>query len=401
MIYQETLRDLKLTPDLKYYLKTQAIASIPLSKKQAYLEVLQKAPNLPEADPLAWVRRWDYNIWKAAEAFVAYWEERKDVFGQDRFYLPLDLSGNGALEEKEIKQIMAGFPAVISDNSTGEKYGVFDRRNMLSTSGTNVLLRAIFYVTSILAEDERAQAEGLKSMYVLASHLEYPINKEYSQRALDIFSTVIPIKARWLMLVDLTKPALDAILSQQCIACFTSWFSESDVKVFSHTQTIEEQHQTLFEEGFSNECIPVIFGGQWTLENSTAWIVEHDLQRQRDYNVRLLTNQRTGMFPNEARLFADNSVYLAMPAVTQMQALSTQIGGSQQPSGNSMPAGSGSIASFLPASLSNDRHLENFAKVSAEPTLDQFQIKVHLSHHVSILSCRQCRQYPAKRRWFT
>jgi hypothetical protein len=76
----------------------QAIRLIPMEQKQAYLEAMEKAPHLvvTETDPTQFVRVCEYNIRAAAQRLCVYWKERKEIFGDERAFLPLTITGNGA-----------------------------------------------------------------------------------------------------------------------------------------------------------------------------------------------------------------------------------------------------------------------------------------------------------------
>ena len=77
-----------------------------MSEKLEYMEGLSRSPDLvaSESDPLQFVRFCNYNVWVAGERLVRYWKARKEAFGDERAFLPLILTGRGALTAVEIHQ---------------------------------------------------------------------------------------------------------------------------------------------------------------------------------------------------------------------------------------------------------------------------------------------------------
>jgi hypothetical protein len=112
-----------------HIITTQASKTIPIEKKEAYLEAVEKAPHLFEtdSDPLKFVRRCDYNIWAAAEHLCLYWKERKELF-EERAFLPLLVTGKGALTKDDIMSLQAGWPLLLPSTTSGQRVLFGDRR---------------------------------------------------------------------------------------------------------------------------------------------------------------------------------------------------------------------------------------------------------------------------------
>jgi hypothetical protein len=115
------------------------------------------------------VRRCGYDIWSASTRLCAYWKERKSVF-RERAFLPLVLTGKGALTEDDVATLHAGWPAILPDTSSGQKAVFFDRRKWIPSHNTENRLRCVFYVFKVLAEDKRTQTEPV----LFFSHVAIP-----------------------------------------------------------------------------------------------------------------------------------------------------------------------------------------------------------------------------------
>lgn len=67
-----------------------ALDGIPLDEKQAYVEALERVPQLVERESprIAFLRATHYDAWAGARRLVDYWTYRKKIFGEDRAFFP-------------------------------------------------------------------------------------------------------------------------------------------------------------------------------------------------------------------------------------------------------------------------------------------------------------------------
>ena len=77
----------------------EAIDSMPLSEKQAYMRAHESFPSLvlQESDPLVFLRDAEYDCWLAAGRLTEYWKMRFELFGDDKALLPM--TQEGAMQE--------------------------------------------------------------------------------------------------------------------------------------------------------------------------------------------------------------------------------------------------------------------------------------------------------------
>lgn len=83
-----------------------AISLIPPEDKKDFSEAYRAAPVVvaTESNPIRFLRVESMNPWSAATRLVLYWKYRREVF-EDRWLLPLDLSGHGALTDADVANI--------------------------------------------------------------------------------------------------------------------------------------------------------------------------------------------------------------------------------------------------------------------------------------------------------
>ena len=160
-----------------------------------------------ETDPLQFVRFTQYDLWAAAQRLCLYWTERVEVFGADRAFLPLTLTGTGALTDDDLLTLHAGYPSLLPDTTTGRKCLLFDRRKLIPNVTTvEHRLRCLFYVQSILAQEEGTQLEGALALIVYVLPRGY---QEFDLRAIrrmsHLCSTIFPVKLE-LHLISVVPP---------------------------------------------------------------------------------------------------------------------------------------------------------------------------------------------------
>jgi hypothetical protein len=97
------------------------MASIPHEDKGAYLEALSRVPHLVEleSNPDQYLDFLGYDPWKAALRVVEYWKTRVDLFGE-RAFLPMEISGEGALSPEDIRVLETGSFMVLPNNKYGQ-----------------------------------------------------------------------------------------------------------------------------------------------------------------------------------------------------------------------------------------------------------------------------------------
>jgi len=294
--------DLSALPQLRERVRAhmeEAIKAIPYEDKEAYLEALETAPQVvkKESDSLCFIRRCDYDLWSAAKRLCLYWKERKRVF-QDRAFLPLILTGQGALTEHDILTLHAGWPALLHDAHTasGERKKVvfFDRRKHIPSATVFQKLRCLFYIFKLLAEQGLEQhAESASSetaMFVaLIAHTGRLYNMDWGwvQEAVSLANNIMPVKFEFVLLnkPNPNKPAkvkeLMAKSTEYAIRLVGS------VQVHSETQPGDLLRVCQEELGMSKAGIPECIGGEWRFQMAYEWCKERARVERNEYGTAL------------------------------------------------------------------------------------------------------------------
>jgi hypothetical protein len=141
-------------------LMAQALQGIPDTEKLAYLEALERAPELVkrESDPVAFLRCEKYDCWAAAHRLVKYWNVRKMVFGPERAFLPMTQAG-AMLED--IEYLQKGLYLILADDKFGRSVVYWDRiRSTNDVIPRDSLSRCNFYVLQAAYERASTQRKG-------------------------------------------------------------------------------------------------------------------------------------------------------------------------------------------------------------------------------------------------
>mmetsp|Transcript_21848 Transcript_21848/g.60744 ORF Transcript_21848/g.60744 Transcript_21848/m.60744 type:complete len:545 (+) Transcript_21848:114-1748(+) len=281
--------------------------SIPLEEKEAFLEAMEKAPDVVEreSDIMNFLRHCDFDLWASAKRLCAYWASRKRSFGP-RAHLPMDLSGRGAMTDTDILNLQAGFPALLPRAKNGKRVIFVDRRQIMpkslydkmrsqnkgksdSESHANLVKRSPFYMTHWISQEEQAQTDGVIFLVLLALPRLQDYDRPAQKRAFTALANAFPIKYKIHLIVCpptyATHSHSKRYVLQELVTSFVGQLLESSISSDDiHVHFEREKGQILdelLEVGLVREGIPNLLGGDWTFDHFSKWCqerVQHDLQ---------------------------------------------------------------------------------------------------------------------------
>jgi hypothetical protein len=141
----------------------QALQEIPVEEKDAYLEAMERVPQLVdlESPPHLFLKAEHYEPWAAAERLVNYWELRRWLFG-DRAWLPVTSTGNGTLCEEDVELLKTGFCTLLDEDDASHRGVIcFQVTRHKLEYDRMAMVRVIFYVLTVALERPSVQANGL------------------------------------------------------------------------------------------------------------------------------------------------------------------------------------------------------------------------------------------------
>ena len=256
---------------------------IPLERKRAYVQARTVCPHLvaTESDAIPFVRYCQYNVWDAAERLVLYWTERLAAFGPDRAFLPLTLTGRGALTQADILSLQAGYPCILPDTTTsngGQQVVFGDRRQYVQAATTQTRVRSAFYLCHLLAQDDRAQTKGVLLFILLVMPRVQGFDRAFVQKSFSLAVHVFPIVFYVHLLNCLPKTPAKRYAVQDIISSYVLEVMDLGFCATQLTVHIEREPGQLLQElldlGLTKEGIPTSIGGTWTYDQAAVWCRE-------------------------------------------------------------------------------------------------------------------------------
>ncbi|KAL7580673.1 hypothetical protein ACA910_002185 [Epithemia clementina (nom. ined.)] len=288
---------------------------MPPHRSQAYFEAVARDAELVqiESDPLQFLRCCKYDIWKGCERLCRYWSERKELFGPQRAFLPLTLTGTGALTNDDVHTLYAGYPAILPDTTTGRQCVLEDRNNWVVGATTESKLRAWFYVIKILAHDDRCQTDSRSciALVVLSTSRNRDMDWAFVRRLAYLGSQVFPTGApygHFLSICTERKRHMAAAIFNTATDLCRQAYNEN-VSINAHYQTeANEILQELLSIGLTKKGIPLMFGGEWKVEDWYQWCQVQREWEKKAYKSRLL-KLPPSVRSTEAAGFAGSPIY--------------------------------------------------------------------------------------------
>ncbi|KAL7580700.1 hypothetical protein ACA910_002207 [Epithemia clementina (nom. ined.)] len=267
-----------------------AVHYVPFQQSQAYLQAMANDSALvqSETDPIQFVRSSQYDVWAGTQRLCLYWTERLALFGSPRAFLPLALTGTGALTLTDIQTLHAGYPALLPDSLAGPKCVLVDRRNLLQGSATSLetRLRAWFYIFHVLAQDGNLSHNP--NVYLLAvssnnTSVEQTEDWEFVSQATALMASIFPSLQLHVHLLSVPEEKSSAQQQQQqqqlpqeadeataAVTAFVLFQPCIRLRVNVQLHVPAKGQSNLVPElqglGMSPRGIPTTLGGEWKLE---------------------------------------------------------------------------------------------------------------------------------------
>jgi hypothetical protein len=255
----------------------QYLELIPNEEKAAYLEALETAPQIieNESNPVWFIRYEQCNFWAAAIRLITYWKERKALFG-DRAFRPLKLlTGKGALDEKDIMVLRSGWLNILPKDSVGRSVLYYDRARAPNPELIESLLRAKFFILSILSESIASQTDGFVFIFPVSTRPGGDLSHRTAPRFLQLISNAMPTR---MMTAHFTcyppkgfrKTFLETILPISIQKVGNYFFD--NIKVIHAGESEQDICEKLQACCLKPEGIPEVLGGTWKYETVLPWM---------------------------------------------------------------------------------------------------------------------------------
>ena len=363
------LEDLHQLPALRERVRRHTedvIACLPQHLTGAYREAMRRAPDLvrTETDPLQFIRYCNYNMVEGAKRLCSYWTERLALFGPQRAFLPLTLTGTGALTPEDLISLRAGFPVLLplTAHSSKQFCLLLDRRKRVAGTSFEQIFRCFFYMFKLVAEDTLTQLDGAYCFIVSITPRTEDHNNNLIQGLASLTTRIFPVKLKFhlLSLPNQMRQTVAAELVESLTALLKRHFRVGGQDPAVQTYVEREPGdilESLKKIGFSPQGIPYFVGGEWKFEDFSDWCKERVEMEKTRYKNRLLKDA-----PGITDWSKFNRTNVALPS-------------SSSPSSTLLPGGSSSSTILSPNTITSTTgktprpHLHNDDTTSPHPAI--------------------------------
>ena len=294
-------------------------STFPMEEKEAYMEAVTRDEALipTESDPIQYVRFCNYDLWAGARRLCVYWTERLKLFGPQRAFLPLTITGTGALDPSDVLAFHIGFASVLPCTKCGKLVIWFDRRKLIPTVSVENRLRCLFYLNHILTENDRNHLDGgAMAISVFVTPRLHAMDLIWRKRAGHLLRAVFPLKleVHLLNVPHKKKPHLVTEMVNAFLDFMRRYLSGGTTSLHVHTQHESGQMlQILLSLGLTKKGIPLFFNGEWKYEHFTTWCERRKEMEQRTHFLRLmvepLQDEGGGAIEQDQRAATSSSCY--------------------------------------------------------------------------------------------
>ena len=276
---------------------------MPMDRKSAYMQALARSPDLvsTETDSLQFVRYSNYSVPDGAERLVLYWEERRKLFGDERAFLPLTLTGMGALTSDDAWSLKAGYPALLPTSTSGLQVMLCDQRQVLQNSSTDVQVRGAFYLIHLLSKDDIAQAEGVLLLVALTMPRLQSYDTNFQRIFFSLTKLVFPVRFRIHVLNRLPRTANKRQDVHDRIVSYSTELMNLGYDASDFVIHIEQEDGKLLEAltklGLTREGIPTELGGSWTFQDFSNWCRDRASFERQQHRERRRQSEAAAMGP--------------------------------------------------------------------------------------------------------
>ncbi|KAL7557106.1 hypothetical protein ACA910_002355 [Epithemia clementina (nom. ined.)] len=232
---------------------------------------------MTETDPLQFVRYCNYDVLEGAKRLCLYWTERRYWFGPERAFLPLTLTGTGALTPEDLLSLRAGFPAMLPETTTGRSCLLMDRRKRIASCQKEHVVRCFFYVYKILAQNDWTQIGGAWCLDVSATPRfnKGGFDADLVRGIASLTARIFPVKLQFLLLSipnQLNPDSAADLVQELTIVLEQAMVPQVPLKIHS---LVESEPQKILKDllalGLTKPGVPYFVGGEWKFEDFSDW----------------------------------------------------------------------------------------------------------------------------------
>ena len=305
-----------------------ALEFISFGDKRDFLLALERVPFLVEfeSNPAKFLQREDFDIAKAVKRVCAYWKYRCEIFGNERAFCPMTLTGDGALSPEDVAGYCA---AMMFPMKEGPAPALYIDKVLNYAQTPDIRRKSHFYAMQCLSEYDESIKPGFTVVALFHDMMSIDVTSRINAKVTKE-GMPVQIAAGHIFCVPNNQSSPLADFIAKCFAVLSTVFN----KVLNTTMLIHAHSipllrlQTMLSLGISANMVPAPLGGTFTTEDYLTWIIQRQkLERQRylnfwfdssllelfqqDDSVQSIFNQ-TQEQPPQATLIAQNQCELSL-----------------------------------------------------------------------------------------
>ena len=249
----------------------EAVLMLPQEERNDYCRAKQEKPHLieRESNPIWFLKFEKYNTWSAAKRLCFYWHERVRLF-RDRGFLPLTMTGDGALNRTDIAIFKRGASVFLPNDSAGRSVMLHDATRRKKRDPDSVK-RLYFYFNQVVMENPLSPTMGFVCIVLLSTATFDAVGVEKKERY-KLVEQAFPTKNHAVHTVCKDDFPLKTFVDE-AVPLFHSAFPKDDVKHFHKTSGDKNELAEFLDEehGLPKRCVPLCLGGDWDYEQFEQW----------------------------------------------------------------------------------------------------------------------------------
>jgi hypothetical protein len=176
-----------------------AIQMLPNIDKEAYLEAMERVPDLVnrESSPARFLKSENFNVEAAARKLAGYWRIRRQIF-TERTFLPMVQTVDGVLARDDVAVLQTGYLTQLPNDANGQCV-IFCDGARLQKSTRSSRLRCTFYIWSLISENDLSLTDGYSILYTISE----PSFDRAAKECMDLAMEALPAKLKCFHLVGL------------------------------------------------------------------------------------------------------------------------------------------------------------------------------------------------------
>ena len=247
-----------------------------------YRQAVATVPALVQRESCVrdFLRTEDFHALRAARRLALYWKVRKEIYGQDRWLLPMSQTGSGTLSPTQVELLRSGVLAPATSSRQEQGFVLMANRFRLPPGASFVCPELFFYIMSV-ATCEQAQTKGVILFHVIDPPPDddervhrTPLPKP-TPEILQKLAASLPCRIQNIIVARSYDPGIPEQMLETMGAQLArlAQMNQGTPAEFVIRDSLRSSLRALEERGLDRACIPFKLGGDYFYsQHFNEWI---------------------------------------------------------------------------------------------------------------------------------